>query len=279
MLAFGPRGRLIIRVDSGRALFLDPASVDIVLLRPARPANVALACRAMKAMGLRQLVLAGPSGGLEAREVRALAYGAWDVLDGARRAVSLEEAVRDSVLVVGTSGRIREGEVFSPRRLAEEGASRSQGGRTSIVFGPEATGLSRGELEVCHATLQISTHPDQPSLNLAQAVLVVAYELRIAALTQGGMAGRAAAGGRAAEGSDEARATAGDLQEALAEFATAAVGIGYLNPQDPGHLLAEWRRLFARAAPSRREVTLLRGLARQMAFAAAEIARTPRRAR
>jgi tRNA (cytidine32/uridine32-2'-O)-methyltransferase len=260
-------------------LALDPSSVDIVLLRPARPANVALACRAMKAMGLRHLALAGPCEGLEAREVRALAYGAWDVLDGVRRTASLEEAVRDSILVVGTSGRIREGEVFSPRRLAEEGAPRAHGGRTSIVFGPEASGLSRSELEVCHATLQISTHPDQPSLNLAQAVLIVAYELRMAALALGTTGTGSAAGGPRTEEEDAVRATAGELQEAVAEFGAAAVGIGYLNPQDPGHMLAEWRRLFARAAPSRREVTLLRGLARQMGFAAAEIARRPKRAR
>jgi tRNA (cytidine32/uridine32-2'-O)-methyltransferase len=262
-------------------LALDPQSVDIVLLRPARPANVALTCRAMKAMGLRHLVLAGPCEGLEAREVRALAYGAWDVLDGARRAGSLEEAVRDSVLVVGTSGRIKEGDVFSPRRLAEEGARRAHEGRTSVVFGPEASGLSRSELEMCHATLQIATHPDQPSLNLAQAVLVVAYELRMAALVQdatGARRARRPGDGPVADG-DGRRATAGELEEAVAEFGSAAVGIGYLNPQDPGHLLAEWRRLFARAMPSRREVTLLRGLARQMAFAAGEIARGPKRAR
>jgi len=233
----------------------------------------------MKAMGLRHLVLAGPCEGLGAREVRALAYGAGDVLDGARRTASLAEAVRDSVLVVGTSGRIREGEVFSPRRLAESGALRAHGGRTSIVFGPEASGLSRSELETCHATLQIPTHPDQPSLNLAQAVLVVAYELRMAALAEGNTATRSAADRPGTEEEDEGRATAGELQEAVGEFGSAAAGIGYLNPQDPGHLLAEWRRLFARAAPSRREVTLLRGLARQMAFAAAEIARMPKRAR
>lgn len=230
-------------------------------------------------MGLRHLVLAGPCEGLETREVRALAYGAWDVLDGARRAGSLEEAVRASVLVVGTSGRIVEGEVFSPRRLAEEGARRAHEGRTSVVFGPEANGLSRRELELCHATLRIDTHPDQPSLNLAQAVLVVAYELRVAVLEQGASGARRPADGAATEGEDGERATAGELEEALAEFGSGALGIRYLNPQDPGHLLAEWRRLFARAAPSRREVTLLRGLARQMAFAAGEIARGPKRAR
>ena len=151
---------------------LDPSSVDIVLVRPARSANVALACRAMKAMGLRRLCLAGTSADVAAPEARALAYGAWDVLDGAKHFETLAEAVRSSALVAGTSGRVFEGEVFSPRRLAEEGGGRAGAGRTSIVFGPERSGLSREELALCHLTVHIPTHDDQPSLNLAQAVLV-----------------------------------------------------------------------------------------------------------
>lgn len=241
-----------------------------MLVRPARAQNVALACRALKAMGLRRLCLVGAPAELSDRETRALAYGAWDVLDGASHCESLAEAVRSSVLVAGTSGRVFEGEVVSPRRLAEEGGGRSGGGRTSIVFGPEATGLSREELASCHLTVHVPTHEDQPSLNLAQAVLVIAYELRLASLSEPTL-DRVPAGEP-----DAARATAGELEEALADFRGAALGIGYLNPQGPDRLLAEWRRLLARAAPTRREVTLLRGLARQMAFAASAIARAPR---
>ena len=248
---------------------LDPSSVDIVLVRPVRAANVAMACRAMKAMGLGRLCLVGATVDVAAPEARALAYGAWDVLDGARRLASLAEAVRSSVLVAGTSGRVFEGEVFSPRRLAEEGGERSGAGRTSIVFGPESSGLSRDELALCHLTVHIPTHEDQPSLNLAQAVLVVAYELRVAGSPR-------PASPPAPHSEAEALATAGELEDALADFRGAALGIGYLNPQSPDGLLAEWRRLFARASPTRREVTLLRGLARQMAFAAGSIARPPR---
>jgi TrmH family RNA methyltransferase len=251
--------------------------IDVVLLRPTRAANVALACRALKSMGLRGLVLVEPVP--ELKEVQRLAHGATDLLEGARRAASLAEAVRESVLVVGTSGRVEEGEVLTPRELGEAIARRAPGGRTSIVFGPEASGLTRRELQICHLTLRVPTHEDQPSLNLAQAVLVVAYELRLAALPPSGDQSPGRRVGTRPGGEDEARATAGQLEEAVGEFGSAAVGIGYLNPQDPGHLLAEWRRLFARAGPTRRELTLLRGLARQMSFAAAEIARMPRRAR
>jgi TrmH family RNA methyltransferase len=257
---------------------LTPEAVDVVLVRPARLANVGLACRALKAMGLRRLTLVGVSDSFRAGPERGLAYGAWDVLDGARQASSLAEAVAGSVLVVGTSGRPAAGEVVSPRTLAEEGGTRARGGRTSLVFGPEATGLDRQELALCHLTVRIPTHPDQPSLNLAQAVLVLAYELREAA-------GRAAVceAGKETRAStpapDDEPATAGELEEALADFRAAGLGIGYLNPQGPDHILAEWRRLLARASPSRREVCLLRGLARQMSFAAAAVARAPRGAR
>ena len=245
---------------------LDPSSVDIVLVRPARAGNVALACRAMKAMGLGRLCLVGARADVAAPEARALAYGAWDVLDGASRFESLAEAVRASVLVAGTSGRVFEGEVFSPRRLAEEGGGRSGSGRTSVVFGPESSGLSREELALCHLTVHVPTHEGQPSLNLAQAVLVVAYELRLASRS-----GPTEAAASHAEG-DADPASAGELEEALSDFRGAALGIGYLNPQSPDRLLAEWRRLLARAVPTRREVALLRGLARQMAFAAKAIA-------
>jgi TrmH family RNA methyltransferase len=249
---------------------LDSSLVDIVLVRPARAANVALACRAMKAMGLKHLCLVGEPADAKAPEARALAYGAWDILDGAEHFESLSEAVRASVLVAGTSGRVFEGEVFTPRRLAEEGGARSGAGRASIVFGPEASGLSREELALCHLTVHVPTHEDQPSLNLAQAVLVVAYELRLASL------GGSLPATQREGADDEGAASVGELEEALADFRSAALGIGYLNPQGPDRLLAEWRRLLARAGPTRREVTLLRGLSRQMAFAAGAIARAPR---
>jgi TrmH family RNA methyltransferase len=249
---------------------LDPSAVDVVLVRPARAANVALACRALKAMGLTELVLVDAPPDLGQGDERGLAYGAWDILDGARRTPTLAEAVHESVLVAGTSGRVFEGEVWTPRRLAAEGGRRSAGGRASIVFGPEASGLRREELAQCHLTVHVPTHPAQPSLNLAQAVLIVAYELRMAG------AGSQVAAPIDAREPDARAASAGELEEALADFRAAALGIGYLNPQAPDRVLAEWRHLLARASPTTREVALLRGLARQMAFAATVVARSPR---
>jgi TrmH family RNA methyltransferase len=230
-------------------------SVEIVLVRPARAANVAAAARAMKNMGLRHLWLVDPPRELDQPEARRLAYGAWDVLDGARRAANLGGAIAQATLVAATSGRIGR-DAWDPRRLALEAGRRVGGGRLAVVFGPEACGLTRHELELTHAIVQVPTDPEHPSLNLAQAVLIIAYELRLAILE-----------GRGPVAAERTLATAGALEEALRELQAALLGIGYLNPQNPEAILAELRRLLARAGPTTRELGLLRGLARQVAWA------------
>jgi len=239
---------------------MDLGRVDVVLVRPARAANVAAACRALKNMGLSSLLMVDPPQGLDRAEVRALAYGAWDVLDAAQRRATLREAVADSALVVGTSGRPHPG-AWTPRRLGAEAGARAGAGRLSVVFGPEASGLSDQELALCHLRVHIPADPDHPSLNLAQAVLVLAYELRIAGIPD---PGAEAAG---------PRATAGEMETTLDDLREALVGIGYLNPANPEAILAELRALLTRAGPTPREVSLLRGLARQVRWAAERIAR------
>lgn len=228
--------------------------VDVVLVRPSRAANVAAACRAMKNMGLGMLRLIDPPPELAQPEARALAYGAWDLLDTALTARSLGEAVAESTLVVGTSAR-SSGSAWTPRRLAEEGGSWAAGGRVSLVFGPEASGLTKEELALCHVRVHIPADAAHPSLNLAQAVLLLAYEIRISA-------GRAEA-----PAVEPARATAGALEAVVQDLRGALLEIGYLNPANPGAILAELRSLLARAGPTVRELSLLRGLARQVAWA------------
>ena len=237
---------------------MDLTRVEIVLVRPRRAANVAGACRAMKNMGLRTLWLVEPGPGLDDPEARALAYGAWDVLDGARRAPGLLDAVSRSVAVVGTTGRNAPG-ARTARRLAAEARELARGGALSLVFGPEASGLTGAEMDLCHSLVHVPTDPAHPSLNLAQAVLLLAYELRLAALEEAG----APAGGDAGE----PRAPAGDLEQAVRELRDALLDVGYLDPASPDRVLTELRRLLARGGPTPREVVLLRGLARQVAWA------------
>lgn len=234
--------------------------VDVVLVRPARAANVAAACRALKNMGLRSVALVGPDPGLEAPAARALAYGAWDVLDDLRPHASLREAVAACTIVAGTSGR-PDPEAWTPRRLAADGAARAAGGRLAVVFGPEAEGLRNDELALCHLRVHIPTDPAQHSLNLAQAVLIVAYELRLAAST----------GAEAIRPRNEA-APAREIEAALDDLREALLAIGYLNPDNPDAIVAELRRVLSRASVTSREATLLRGMARQILWSARRVA-------
>ncbi len=239
-----------------RVFAMEPAGVVIVLVRPRRAANVAAACRAMKNMGLSELRLVSPPPDLGSAESRALAYGAWEVLDGATAFPALAAAVADATLVAGTSGKASD--TWTPRLLARQ--ARDRGGRVAVVFGPEASGLTSEELRLCHVTVRIPSDGAQPSLNLAQAVLVVAYELFVAGLESSAEAMPSAPA-----------ATAGELEAVLAALKSALVPLGYLNAQNPEPILGELRALLARAAPSRREIELLRGLARQLRWAASRV--------
>jgi len=211
----------------------------------------------MKNMGLRTLWLVDPKPGLDEPSTRALAYGAWDVLDGARKAASLLEAVSTSGAVVGTTGLEVEG-AWTPRRLAEEAPALAGERALCLVFGPEATGLHASERALCHRLVRIPSAREQPSLNLAQAVLLLAYELRLAFL----------AGSSPTETPDaEARASAGEVEQAVAELREGLLEIGYLDAHNPDRILTELRGLVTRARPTPREVLLLRGLAKQVAWA------------
>jgi tRNA/rRNA methyltransferase len=239
---------------------MKPAECDVVLVRPLRPGNVGAACRAMKNMGFPNLILVGPAAGAREEEAHVHAWQAWDVLERARQTESLAEAVHAHTLVVGTSGKAGEG-AWSPRRLAQEGPRRAGGGRVALVFGPESAGLTREELARCHLVVKIPTDSAQPSLNLAQAVVIVAYEIFLSAGDKGGDSPR------------NPRAGAGEIEEALAALGLALQGIGYLNRESPNEILGELRHLLVRAEATPRDVTLLRGMARQILWAAGEIAR------
>jgi tRNA (cytidine32/uridine32-2'-O)-methyltransferase len=238
---------------------MDLARVDVVLVRPARAANVAAAARALKNMGLVSLSLVDPPPGLDRAEARNLAYGAWDVLDRARAAPDLRTAVAGCTLVAATSGRAEGAE--SPRDFAERAASLAAGGRLAVVFGPESSGLTNDELALCRVRVRIPTDDAHPSVNLAQAVLVLAYELRLAAL------------GAPAVDEPPPRATAGELESALDDLREALLAVEYLNPAAPERVMAELRGLLLRAEATPREITLLRGIARQVRWAGGRIAK------
>jgi tRNA/rRNA methyltransferase len=155
--------------------------VRLVLVRPRNPENLGGAARAMKNFGLADWAIAA-LGTHDFAAARRVAVSAEDLLDRPRLVRTLDEAVADCAWVVGTSSR----KVRGKRRLAPAevaaGAMARAPGRTALVFGDERGGLTNEELDRCHDLSAIPTHPDQPSVNLAQAVLLYAYELRRAAL-------------------------------------------------------------------------------------------------
>ena len=156
----------------------------IVLVRTSHPGNIGAAARAMRTMGLAELVLVAPRAHPHAESV-AMAAGADDVLEAAPRVETLAEAVADCRLVLGCTARSRRVplEELSPRAAAARTrAAALAGTEVALVFGRERTGLENDELQLCHAAVHIPANPDYSSLNLASAVQIVAYEWRVAGL-------------------------------------------------------------------------------------------------
>jgi tRNA/rRNA methyltransferase len=242
--------------------------VRFVLHRPQSADNVGAAARALKNFGFGRLAIVPPAAwenlprtgaGETAREdvlarARVLARRASDVLDAVEEHPSLSAAVADVNWVCGTNSREVEGRPrLDPRALGAEVARRAAMGEVAIVFGEERRGLSDAELELCHAVCSIPTDPAYDSMNLAQSVAVLAYEVAMA---------RAPAERAQPERAEPARhATVEALWERLSVVLAES---GYLNPQNPEHILADWRRLLARAEPTQREVELLLAGARAL---------------
>jgi tRNA/rRNA methyltransferase len=157
----------------------------VVLVRPANPQNLGAVARAMRNLELDDLVLVEPATG-DLASARRVAVRAEGLLERARRCRTLDEAVADCAWVVGTSGKSWRGRArLEPSEVAAGALARAPG-RTAVVFGGEADGLTAGELDRCHELSAIPAGAAQPSLNLAQAVLIYAWELRRAARSAGG---------------------------------------------------------------------------------------------
>jgi len=174
-----------------------------------------------------------------------------------RAGVSSRAALRDAFRVWRSANVYRVRVRFAVG-VAEEVRERAAVGRTAVVFGPESSGLRSDELDLCHARVHIPADAAHTSLNLAQAVLLVAYEIRLAVRPQvAPLPGRVA--------------TAGEIEAVLEALKKGLLAIGYLNPANPEAILAELRRLLARSRPTPRETSLLRGMARQIAWAGERI--------
>jgi len=235
--------------------------IRIVLVGTQHPGNIGSAARAMRTMGLRRLVLVAPER-FPHPEAAALAAGAGDVLDAATRFETLAEAVADCRLVLGCTARSRRIALdeLSPRDGAARAvASAAGGGEVALVFGRERTGLDNAELQLCHAAVHIPADPAYSSLNLAAAVQVLAYELRLALLAPTVPVPVAvAAPAPAADG--DVPASHAELEGFFAQLADTLDAIDFHKGRTPDSAMRKLRRIFLRAGLDDREVRLLRGI-------------------
>jgi TrmH family RNA methyltransferase len=224
----------------------------IVLIETSHPGNIGAAARAMKNMGMHDLRLVNPKQ-FPSAEATARASGADDVLAEAQQFESIDAAVADATLVIGASARSRSLPVpmLDPRGCAGKIRSHPDATKTVILFGRERTGLTNEELNLCHYLVQIPVSPDYPSLNVAAAVQVISYELRMAALS----------GGDALKPVVETDfATAQQMEQFYQHLEQTLVDLEFLDPEKPRQLMRRLRRLYNRARPDQNEINILRGI-------------------
>jgi len=238
-------------------------SVRIVLVNTSHPGNIGGAARAMKNMGLSRLVLVDPER-FPDPEARARAAGADDVLQQAQVVTTLEEAIADCVLVMGTSARDRRipWPVLDPRESAGkvlDQLAELPAAPIALVFGREDSGLTSDELQRCQYHVHIPSNPDFSSLNLAAAVQVLSYELRMAQLAREGLPTKMHKVETTAI-HNEIPATAEELEHFYAHLEQVLVEIGFHDPQKPRQLMPRLRRLYGRTGLNRMEINILRGI-------------------
>ncbi|MCH7344908.1 RNA methyltransferase [Pelomonas sp. CA6] len=237
------------------------ASTRFVLIETSHPGNVGATARAMKVMGFRDLVLVRPrfADVLSQEETVAMASGAADILARARIVGTLEEALDGISFVCATAMTPRDfgPPTRAPRELFAELAASAHS--VALVFGSERYGMSNEDVYRAHAVLSIPTHPDYGSLNLAQAVQLLAYDWRQAL---GGFSVQPRT-------ADPTLADARAVQGLLTHLEQGLVAIGYLDPVAPKKLMPRLNQLFNRAQLTDEEVHILRGIARSMERAAA----------
>jgi TrmH family RNA methyltransferase len=236
------------------AAAMSRVNIRIVLVRPTHPGNIGAAARAMKNMCLTQLYVVAPER-FPHPEAVARAADAADLVSQAVICSTLEEAIGDCQLVVGTSARARriDWPALSPPECARQLTSAAERGAVALLFGQERTGLTNAELDRCQYMVSIPVNPDSPSLNLAAAVQILAYEIYLA-----GFESRSVPVG--VTDNTTVAATQEDLQRLYEHLETVLVEIGFLDLQNPRRLMRRLVRLFNRAGLDQNELNILRGM-------------------
>ena len=226
--------------------------IRIVLVNTSHTGNMGSAARAMKTMGLTQLVLVDPQA-LPDDNAIALAAGASDILANARIVPTLDDAIADCGLVIGTSARSRtlSWPMLDPREAGEQAVMEGMKHPVALVFGRERTGLTNDELQKCHYHVAIPANPEYSSLNLAMAVQTLCYEVRMRWLQD------------QLPGSDDEQIdypSAQQLEGFYLHLEQTLLKTGFITEEHPGHVMSKLRRLFNRARPEVVELNILRGI-------------------
>lgn len=244
----------------------DLTAVRVVLVRPKIAGNLGATARAMANMGLSDLVLVAPQADPQDRRARQRAAHAEPLLADARVVDDLAEALTDVHWTVGATcreGRYRRAIEIDPRRLGAEAVERTAiGERIAIVFGPEDHGLDRQDLLACDASLRIPSDDAYPSLNLAAAVMVCAYEIYVAATADAPP--RLTKTERRDRTRMQERADGETLLRMIRKLRQGLVDIEYVRPEHPEHLVGVIRAVLGRAELSMTEARIFMGLGQQL---------------
>jgi len=228
------------------------------MVRPRGSGNIGSVARAMKNFGGADLAIVGTAR-TQSFWAKAMAVHGRDVLSEAKCYDTIRAAVADCTLVVGTTCRagLYRAHSQSPREIAPSIAAAAKQGKIALIFGPEDHGLSNKDLEHCQLLVDIPSHPDYRSLNVAQAAVVCLYELYVATLTTG---------------ANDAiqRAEAESIERLFDIMRLALLKIGFLDSENPEHMLLAFRRIFGRAGLEDKDVRILTGMFRQIEWYAKE---------
>lgn len=234
---------------------MNTENICVVLVEPQGPRNIGSVCRAMLNFGLVDLRLVNPQADHLLHEARQMAVKATTLLEAARIYPSLAEALADRALSFGTTrrfGRYRE-DMLHPDEAARQLLPVSAATRVALVFGREDKGLHTAELDLCQRFITIPTSARLPSMNLAQAVALCLYEIN---KIKGELACDQ-------HGRKQLAANA-SLERMYQHMQDSLTRVGFLNPQNPDHIMRAFRRILGRSGLNEREVRILRGLCSQI---------------
>lgn len=230
-------------------------NIRIVLVNTSHPGNIGAAARAMKNMGLSRLTLVEPED-YPSLEAISRSVGAVDVLDDAIVVKDLNQAIEGCVWVAGTSARLRtiEWPILQPRECVQKALENIEQGDIAIVFGRENSGLTNEEMEKCNALLHIPTNPDFSSLNIAAAVQVVCYEIRMA-LTDSKVKKH-----KGNKHRFDTLANSTQLDGMYGHLHDALNYLGFFRANNPDIVMRRLKGLFNRAGTTQRELSIVRGI-------------------